>query len=263
MRRPARAKRGGNVLGIVLIGAVFTALAAFALAAVLLKSPPIDPDTLCRTDQPLHAHTIILVDSTDKLEPRHRRKLRAVADQERARLGEYDRLTLLRLNPRRPQEPVLIFSKCLPKSPDAANPLFENPRLARERWDADFESALDTALRSAQHGGAGADSPILAGLRAIAANADFGAEVPARRLVLVSDMLEHDPNGFSLYAEGADYPHWRATSGHTPADFSDVAVRIVPLDRPEHAARQSAALSGFWPQYFDESGAKTTSVDPY
>jgi len=263
MRRPVRRSRGRSLLGVLLIGGVFAALAAFAIAAVLLKSPPVDADSLCRTDQALRAHTIILVDSTDKLEPRHRNKLRAVARQEVARLGEYDRLTLLRLNPRRPQEPTLLFSKCLPKSPDAANPLFENPRLARARWDADFESALDTALRSAQHGGAGAASPILAGLRAVAANSDFGADVPSRRLVLVSDMLEHDPNGFSLYVEGADYPHWRATPGHAAADFSDVAIRIVPLDRPEHAARQAAALGGFWPQYFDDSGAKSIGVDPY
>ena len=253
----------GSILGLVLIASVFAVLAAFALAAVLLKSPPVDAETLCRTDQPLRAHTIILVDSTDKLEPRHRTKLRAVARQELARLSEYDRLTLLRLNPRRPQEPALLFSKCLPKSPDQANPLFENPRFARERWDADFESALDTALKSAQHGGAGAASPILAGLRAIAANPDFGADVAARRFVLVSDMLEHDPAGFSLYAEGAAYPQWRATPGHAPADFTDVVVRIVPLDRPDHAARQTAALNGFWPQYFEESGAKTTAIDPY
>ncbi|HVY83732.1 MAG TPA: hypothetical protein VG943_01255 [Caulobacterales bacterium] len=263
MRRPGRAARGKSILGLVLIGVVFAALGAFALAAVLMKAPPVDAETLCRTDAPLAAHTFILVDSTDRLEPRHRRKLRAVADQERARLHQYDRLTLARLNPRRPQEPTILFSKCLPRAPEDANPLFENPRLAREQWDAAFQSALDQALRSAQHGGAGSASPILAGLRAVAADPDFSSAIAARRFVLVSDLLEHDPNGFSLYVEGADYARWRATSGNAAADFENVDVRLAPLDRPDHAARQAAALDAFWRPYFDEAGAKSLGVDPY
>ncbi|HVZ98836.1 MAG TPA: hypothetical protein VG841_00825 [Caulobacterales bacterium] len=263
MRRGKRASGARRFMGVALIGVVFAVLGAFALSAVLLKAPPIDPETLCRTDRPLAAHTFILVDSTDKLELRHRRKLRAVATQERARLQQYDRLTLARLNPRRPQEPTILFSKCLPRAPEDANPLFENPRLARERWDADFASALDTALRSAQHGGAGDASPILAGLRAAAADPDFSAEVAARRFVLVSDMLEHDPRGFSLYADGVAYAQWRAAPAHRPADFDNVDVRVAPLDRPEHAARQAEALASFWPGYFDEAGAKSVDVDPY
>src|SRR5262249_38839803 len=149
MKRPRRAARGRNVLGLALIGGVMAVLVAFAYAALMMKSPPVDAETLCRTDQPIAPHTFILGDSTDKLEPRHRRKLRAVAEQERARLSQYDRLTLARLNPRHPQEPTILFSKCLPRAPEDANPLFENPRLARERWDADFQSALDDALKSA------------------------------------------------------------------------------------------------------------------
>ncbi|MES1200417.1 MAG: hypothetical protein ABUS57_03100 [Pseudomonadota bacterium] len=263
MKRPRRAARGRNILGIALIGAVMAVLVGFAYAALMLKTPPVDADTLCRTDQPIAAHTFILVDSTDKLEPRHRRKLRAVAEQERARLSQYDRLTLARLNPRRPQEPTILFSKCLPRAPEDANPLFENPRLARERWDADFQSALDDALKSAQHGGAGDASPIIAGLRAVAADPNFGSEVAKRRLVLVSDMLEHDPHGFSLYVEGADYAQWRAIPGNGAPDFDNVDVRIAPLDRPDHAARQTAAIENFWRGYFDETGAKTLSFDPY
>jgi hypothetical protein len=247
---------------LVLIGVTLAALGAFAVAGVLLRPPPTDPETLCRTDAPIAAHTIVVIDSTDRLEPRHRRKLRAVADQERARLAQYERLTLMRLNARRPQEPTILFSKCLPRPPDETNPLFENPRLAQERWDTAFASALSSALRSAQQGGAGRASPILAGLRAVAADPDFGAEIPRRRLVLMSDLLEHDPGGFSLYAEDATYALWRAGDPTGPADFANIDVRIAPLDRPDHAARQATALQ-FWNAYVDEADAKSVSIDPY
>ncbi|GAM97651.1 hypothetical protein U91I_01278 [alpha proteobacterium U9-1i] len=260
MRR--RGKGAQNALGLLLIIAVLIVLGGFAYAGLLLRAPPVDAETLCRTDGEIGAHTIVLVDSTDRLEPRHRRKLAAVLDQERARLGQYERFTLMRLNARRPQEPVILFSKCLPRPPALANPLFENPRRAQEQWDADFADALARALRSAQSGGAQRASPILAGLRAVAADPTFGREIARRRLVLVSDLLEYEPGGFSLYVEGADYTAWAAQAPMGPADFSAIDVRIAPLDRPDHAERQAAALQQFWPAYFGAAGAQALSFDP-
>ena len=262
MRRPARSALGQNALGAALVGFVALALGAFAYAGLALRAPPLDPETLCRTDQPPSAHTIIFVDTTDRLEARHRRKLRAVADQERAQLGQYDRFTLTRLNPRKPQEPTILFSKCLPLPPNRANPFTQNPRQAQETWDSDFASALDAALRSAQAAGPNRASPILAGIRAIAADPDFGAEIARRRLVLMSDMLEHDPDGFSLYAQGADYASWRANPANMPAELSLLDLRIVPIDRPDHAARQAQALDTFWTDYFAAAHVRSVSTDP-
>lgn len=262
MKSRGHPARAGNVLGAALIGLVFLVLGGFVYAGFLLRAPPTDAETLCRTDRAIAAHTIILVDATDRLEPRHRRKLRAVLDQERARLGQYDRFTLMRLNARRPQEPTILFSKCLPRPPDQANPLFENPRRAQELWDEAFADALDRALRSAQAGGVQRASPILAGLRAVAADPDFGAEIARRRLVLVSDLLEHDPDGFSLYAEAADYAAWAARSPFGPPDLTAVDARVAILDRPDHADRQAAALLEFWPAYFDAASVNSVSFDP-
>lgn len=257
-----RGKGADNVIGALLIAFVMLALGGFGAAAFLLREPPLYPETLCRVDQPLGAHTIVLVDSTDRLEPRHRRKLRAVLEQERARLAQYDRLTVMRLSARRPQEPIILFSKCLPRPPELTNPLFENARITQERWDTDFGAALDRALRSATSAGAAQTSPLLAGLRAVAADPEFGAEIDHRRLVLISDLLEHDPRGFSLYVSEADYPAWLAQSTAGPPDLARVDVRVVPLDRPDHAERQANALNTFWPHYFEATEAQSTSFDP-
>ncbi|HRP10740.1 MAG TPA: hypothetical protein PLK37_06895 [Terricaulis sp.] len=260
-----RRKRGGRAagaFGALLIAAVLVTLTGFGAAAFLLRAPPTDPETLCRTDAPLAAHTIILVDSTDRLEPRHKRRLRAVLGQERARLGQYERLTLMRLSARRPQEPAILFSRCLPRPPEQTNPLFENARHTQARWDADFAEALERALGRASAGGAAQRSPILAGLRAIAADPDFDPLIPRRRLVLVSDLLEHEPGGFTHYADGANFIAWRAQATQNTPDFSRVEIRLAPLDRPAHAARQAYALENFWPDYFDAAQARAVSVDP-
>ncbi len=258
-RRGAGAR---NALGVVLIVLAVLVLGGLGGATFLMRPPPIDAETLCRTDAPLAAHTLVLVDATDRLEPRHRRKLRAVIAQERARLAQYERLTLMRLNVRRPQEPTILFSKCLPRPPEQTNPLFENARMTQQRWDEDFAEALDSALRSAGSSGPARASPILAGLRAVAADPDFGEEIPRRRLVLVSDLLEHDPQGFSLYVSGADYAAWRSRTPAGPPDLSRVDLRIVPIDRPDHADRQARALSAFWPNFFEAAEARSVSIDP-
>jgi len=259
-RRRGPGARGA--LGVVLIVLAMLVLGGLGGASFFLRAPPTDPETLCRTDAPLAAHTIILVDATDRLEARHRRKLRAVLQQERARLAQYDRLTLMRINVRRPQEPSILFSRCLPRPPEETNPLFENARMTQARWDEDFAAALDRALRSAGAGGPARASPIVAGVRAVAADPDFGAEIARRRMVLVSDLLEHDPEGFSLYVSQADYAAWRAAAPTGPPDLSLVDMRIVPLDRPEHAARQSAAVEDFWPAFFDAADVQAVTIDP-
>jgi hypothetical protein len=251
-----------NALGVLLISLAVLVLGGLGGASFLLRAPPTDSESLCRTDAPLAAHTIILVDATDRLEPRHRRKLSAVMAQERARLAQYERLTLMRLNVRRPQEPSILFSRCLPRPPEQTNPLFENARMTQARWDEDFAGALDRALRSAGSSGPARASPIVAGLRAVAADPDFGPEIAHRRVVLVSDLLEHDPNGVSFYISEPNYAVWRAASAFDPPDLSQVDVRIVPLDRPDHAERQSAAMDEFWPAFFAAAHARTVSVDP-
>lgn len=258
-RRGAGAR---NALGVVLIVVAVLVLGGLGGASFLLRAPPTDAETLCRTDTPLAAHTVVLVDATDRLEARHRRKLRAVLAQERARLSQYDRLTLMRLNVRRPQEPSILFSRCLPRPPEQTNPLFENARMTQARWDEDFAGALDRALRSAGSSGPARASPIVAGVRAVAADPDFGAEIPRRRLVLVSDLLEHDPQGFSLYVSDANYAAWRTAAPSGPPDLARVDMRIVPLDRPDHAERQNAALDLFWPAFFDAADVQSVTVDP-
>lgn len=262
MSRRARRPNRGNALGAALIALTMAALAGLVAAGLLLRPPPTDETTLCRRDLPIAAHTLILVDATDRLESRHRRLLAAVARQEQARLARYDRLTLMRLDARRPQEPRVLFSKCLPLPPERANPLFHNPRQTQQAWDASFEDALESALRSAQSGGPNRASPILAGLRAVAADPEFSASIARRRLVLVSDLLEHNPEGFSLYAAGADFDRWRAQSPTEPADLSAIDLRVVPIDRPDVASRQTEARDKFWRPYFDAAGAQSLEIDP-
>ncbi|MDX2236411.1 MAG: hypothetical protein NW203_02495 [Hyphomonadaceae bacterium] len=258
-----RARRRQDALGAALIAVAFAALAAMAAAGFLLRPPPTDPDTLCRTDRGVAQHTIVLVDATDALEPRHRRRLRAVVEQERARLAPYGRLTIARLRPARPSDPEILFSLCTPRAGEDANPLFENPQKMQAHWDAAFGAAMTRALRRAGASSAAQASPITAGLRAIAADVTFTADIQARRIVLVSDLLEFNPQGFSLYADGVDFAAFAASRDGAagPPDLENVDVRVVTLDRDDQAARQARARAVFWAPYFDAASARSVEFD--
>ena len=93
-------------------------------------------------------------------------------------------------------------------------------------------------------------------------DAEFGADIQQRRLVLVSDLLEHNPQGFSLYVPDANYADWHALSPNGPPDLSRVDLRVVPIDRPDHAERQAYASEHFWPAFFDAADVQTVSMDP-
>jgi hypothetical protein len=96
----------------------------------------------------------------------------------------------------------------------------------------------------------------------VAACPEFGAEIPHRRLVLMTDLLEHNPQGFSLYVPDANYAAWRAASPNGPPDLARVDLRIVPIDRPDNAAQQGYAMEQFWPAFFDAADVQSVSTDP-
>jgi hypothetical protein len=201
----------------------------------------------------------MLVDATDKLEPRHRKRLDVAIAQERARLSPYDRLTIIALRPDRPQEPRQLFSMCLPRDAAHANPLLENPAKLQARWDESIGKALRAAVRRAGAASPAPVSPILAALRAAAADPDFGATIAKRRLVLVSDLLENDPSGYSAYRATPDAERARTVR---PAPLSGVSIRVITLDRPEETARQDAVRNTLWPEFFSASDATDVSWDP-
>jgi len=172
----------------------------------------------------------------------------------------YDRLSLWALRADHPQEPRVLFSMCLPRDGRSANPLFENPAKAQARWDEQVGDALKSAIRRAGSAGRASASPILAGLRAAAADPDFADGTAARRLVLVSDLLEYQRDGFSLYDESASFAAWRETGA--PADLDGVRLRVVTLDRPSDATAQANARTAFWDPYFAATDAAAVDFDP-
>ena len=261
--RHKRDARGGNALGIALIGAAGLALAAPAGAATFIRLPPLDPDTGCRLDQPLAAHTLVLVDATDRFEARHVCRLRAALQQERDRLARFGRLTIIRIDASDPREPRRLVSLCDPGDGNSVNALIANTGEAQRRWERGFTVPVDDAIAAAGRAGGGASSPIVEALATAASEPDFGPEIAARRLVLASDLLEHHPGGFRLFLPNADFAGFKASADGLRGDLAlrGIDVRIIPIDREDQAERQHDAIARFWVPLLAEAGAASVTFD--
>jgi hypothetical protein len=264
-RRPGRSRRGDGArrwIGVALIAAAGLALGALALASATLRPADLDPETLCRRDQAPAAHTIVLVDATDRLAPRHRRRLDGVIQEERGRLATGDRLSVLLLDARDAREPRTLFSLCNPGDGRSVNPWIANTGAAQRRWEAAFAEPLADAVAQAARGRPGDASPIVEALAA-AAHAPLFDPGSRRRIVLVSDLLEHHPGGFSLFDPTASLETFAASSGaaRSALDLTGVSLRVTPIDWPERAALQRNAREAFWEPLLDASGAEAVTWD--
>lgn len=243
------------VVGLVLLAAGL---------AWRLRPPALDPETLCPRDAPPPAHTVILIDATDALQPRHRRRLEAAVRGEAARLPLQGRLSVVSLRPETPREPGVTFSRCRPRTAAETNPILDDPAAAEARFAEAFAEPLARALRQAggraRAGNLG--SPIIDAIVAVAGEPGFADG--ARRLVLVSDLMERRPGAFSAYADPIAFESWSRSPDAVGriAALEGVDVRIVPLDRPEIPALQAGMRERFWPGYFDAAGVRALVVDP-
>ncbi|MDZ4776692.1 MAG: hypothetical protein SGJ23_07900 [Alphaproteobacteria bacterium] len=248
-------KRRKDALGMGLIVVVLAALGGLGFAAMQMRTPAHDSETLCLLDKPPPLHTLILVDATDRLNARHQKRLKAVVREEVARLPRWGRLTLMSLRPDAEREPRLLFSACTPGDRSDANPIWENVAALEQNRADFFDEPLDAALSGAKGGRSAEGSPIVEGLYAAASDPDFSGE--RRRLVLISDLLQYAPGRFSLYDATQTWEKYRASQGalRSPPDLDDVAVRVVVLERADRGDAQMNARKTFWTPYFDDGGA--------
>ena len=261
LRRGAARRRRKDMLGLALIAGTLLVLGAIGASAALMRPPAFDAETLCLKDAPPPAHTVVLVDATDRLDVRHQRRLKTIVQQETGKLPRWGRLTLLTLRPDDTSAPRALFDGCTPGDRDTANPLWENVQKLERIKRARFDEPLEAALTGARGGRSAEGSPIVEGLYAAAADPDFVATPARRKLVLVSDLLQFAPGRFSLYAPDQSWALYKVSPGalRTPPDLTSVDVRVVVLERRDKGAPQTVAQRGFWTPYFDEAGAKSVA----
>jgi hypothetical protein len=150
-----------------------------------------------------------------------------------------------------------IFNNCKPLDPENINPLIENERRQRDKWNEQFGKPLDDALAKLLQGGKSATSPILEAIEVILWNHNFQAELPRRELVIFSDLLQHT----------ADHDQYKSvpnpcTIAQTPLGqrlkarkWNNLRVVLHRWRNPEAQKHQTSQQLSFWIKLFYLVGA--------
>lgn len=247
-------------------GALVAFAAMTAAAAVVLytagpwRANDYDAKTFCPKDGQ-YPRTAFLIDATDSLGGVQSKALRDLAEDLRGKLARYEWIGVYVLNEDNITVPKPEIALCNPGNEKDANPLYQNPREIRRKFDKQFAAPLRQAIDDLTKAPKQKYSPIIEMIRAVALDSDFDSS-QKRRLIIVSDMLQHTDD-YTQYRGGADYEEWAQSSYATEfADLSlaGVEVEIWYVKRPLLSGAQTRRHVRFWEDFFAAAGAELGAV---
>jgi hypothetical protein len=255
-RRRKKKLSSGDRKGLAIFAVVGVLVLALASARLIIGSgDKYDPNTLCPLNAP-YPRTVVIIDVTDPLSESQRLSVRNKLDSLRDDLEKFEKLVIYALDETNFASPEPIFSLCRPGTGQDANELYQNPKKIRARYDKQFGDPLDQLLLEVSNKKGAKVSPIMEMIRNVAYTKDLAANDVRKRLIIVSDLLQHTKD-YSHYRTKADYTKFSTShfSSQVQAPLLDVDVYIHYLLRPKNKQLQSAGHVLFWEQYIAHAGA--------
>ncbi|HML13222.1 MAG TPA: hypothetical protein VK456_07935 [Xanthobacteraceae bacterium] len=247
-----------HVFGGALAALSLAVLAAGVYFYFTVPRPPVlDRASLCPLDGP-RAIMVILLDSTDEIPDIGKREIKTILTDMAETLPDYALLDLRLLDPGVPGGRP-IFAKCNPGDGSALSEYTGNPRLARKRWIDDFRQPLEQALAAGLKPSPSKTSPIMETIQRIAVDRFSGraAEGVPKSLVLVSDMLEHEPD-YSQYGGDLSFARYKASRAYKKlqTDLHGAAVTIYYVQRVTAKPVNSASHIQFWADWIRDNNGQ-------
>ena len=238
------------------------AVLAVAVALAFWPRGEYDPTTLCPTDGD-YPRTAVLIDATDALSASQVKTIREEVNALRKRLTLHEWVGIFVLDEGNLVLPQPEVALCNPGDESTANPLFENPRQIRKRFEQEFRAPIEESVERLASLPSKSTSPILEMIRAVALDGNFDS-TKDRRLIIVSDLLQNVPE-YSHYRQDANFDRWRDmpyARDFLQLSLLDVDVDILYLKRPDVRSLQTRGHVAFWEDYFDAVGAVVQTLKP-
>jgi hypothetical protein len=177
-------------------GGVLLTLAALSFLVWLFRPPVPDPETLCPTRRPIAAHTLVIVDRTDRWDDGIEQTLTQLIEDAQRNTARYEKFSIVALDSNLSTHP--LFSICNPGEPNFLTDLYKGRRYTKRDFDQKFVGAAESVIASVRRPAQASTSPIVEYIHAWLGRDDFNADIPKRRLVLLSDMRQNSTR-VSLY----------------------------------------------------------------
>lgn len=263
-RRSSRRGRGGSGGGnVIWYVAIVVCLALIGgtvfLSQKLIAKGEIDQATLCHTSGPINV-TAILLDLTDPLSETQQARLKTIMANEIAS-SSVDTMISLGVVSESAANWGARFAKCKPATGEAANGLYENPTIIAARYRHEFTDPIQVTLAGMLEGDVESQSPIMEALQSlISETPDFTRTSGVRKLMIVSDMLQHSDNLSFYRQQGWDFFMAQNGARRLAGNLADVEVEILRIPRTGGNLPSNELTEGFWTRYFDKQGSRAPRV---
>lgn len=188
-------------------------MALFALAAAILvgggvlwflnrgSTQEVDQSTLCPKSGRIADVTAILLDMSDTLGDAQAIRVRNEFERFRRQVPRFGMIAVYALDGDATRLIRPVLGLCNPGDGSDLNIWYQNPSLAKQKWEREFASKLDLELGKLLEMSPTASSPILEGLQAVSVQT-FDAprnQQAHKRLVIVSDLMQNVSGKMNQY----------------------------------------------------------------
>lgn len=261
-RAEAAARWRSIMMPLVVGGLLLIGVVAFYQVGTL--TPETD-DRLCPKDTGPVGATLLLLDTSDPLTPKHRAELNRLAGQiaservSRMGIAPGELLAVYELT-HDPGAPKQLIQVCRPfKNPRDRtwrDDIHQGRRFAERDWNR-FEEALANGFPE-QESQPQPTSPLLETITVLAAR-----HIPGKRgdegfrvhLIIFSDLMQHTPR-FSHYGAYPDARDLRHGARDLLTDLTGAKVSLFRLERPKYAKWQTEHHYYWWTELIQEQGGK-------
>jgi hypothetical protein len=262
-RRRAQKKKNSDFFGSVMIVA---ALVVFAIGGYFLYDNnknliARDKSSNCRLDGIVTNETVLLVDTTDSVNPTQyqaiKNKLNDLLDN--AKVDE--RISVYTITEDALKNVPLLVA-CNPGDGGDKSEWTSNKRRLKENWDQKFKEKLENAVTEILDAELASQSPIMEAIKAVGVFSFATSKANQKQLIVVSDLLHHTPD-LSHYRtpklefNKAENPAYLASA---LANLNGAQVEILYLTRAKDYSRQGRSHILFWERYFEQSNAVITKI---
>lgn len=251
------------------IGLLFTGLLALVVLGTTfyLKGKainvPFDEDTLCPNDRQPAELVVLLLDMSDSYTEPQRLQIRNNLSRIQQGLAPLGRIEVYAVDSVGERVTKPAIQLCNPGTDSEINQIYQNKNFARDRWMA-FSQRLEMELNRLMKTDESVSSPIFEAIQSTALQTFNQAAYDGlrKRLVVVSDLLQHVPGRLSQYQDQESFNVFKKSGYFSDirADLSGIEVTIFYLVRPGTPQRPEHLI--FWEQYFSTQGAILDEVIP-
>lgn len=269
----AKYKRAGRNYGedgsgrrVAMLVATLIAIAAAGVTLIYLSktsSVTTDAETLCPTNHALAQLDVVLLDLSDELTNVQILSIKNHLKRLQDRVPKFAKIEAYTLAEATSSQPTSFVQICNPGNGDELNQLYQNPVLARKRWETGFASRLTDEMNRLLKAPPNSESPIFEAIQTTAVRVLSKPEYDGvqKHLIVFSDLLQNVSGKQSHYKSIPNFDAFKASNyfAQIRTDLTDVDVTLFYITRAK-IGTQGRAHIDFWDRYFTAQGAAVSSV---